>query len=320
LGGVDDSAEAIAEAVHTDLCRTRYHGDAFPKWWPNFGPGVMAAFVGGELHANPETTWFTPGLWAGTRPADIHPTHDAQNRWWRRVQDVTRAVAERCHGMAAIGHTDLGGNLDVAASLRDTQTLLTDCLDDPDGVGELCGRLTSLWLRYFDETNALLRATGVPGTTPWATIWSPGTCYMLQSDFSYMISPKQFKRWVVPDLVACCARMDHSFYHLDGKGELPHLDHLLAIEDLDGVQWIPGDGQPPSADPHWHWVLKKIRDAGKLVQLYGSGDVILRLAREVDLRGFILHTWGGGMEPAELVAAIQTANADVRRRAMVSRA
>ena len=68
---------------------------------------------------------------------------------------------------------------------------------------------------------------------------------MLQSDFSYMISPRMFERLILPDLTACCEALEYAFYHLDGKGEIKHLDMLLSIERLRGIQWIPGDGAPP---------------------------------------------------------------------------
>ena len=61
-----------------------------------------------------------------------------------------------------------------------------------------------------------------------------------------MISPAMFERFVMPDLVACCDHLDHGFYHLDGKGEIPHLDLLLSIPRLRGIQWIPGDGAAPA--------------------------------------------------------------------------
>jgi 5-methyltetrahydrofolate--homocysteine methyltransferase len=53
------------------------------------------------------------------------------------------------------------------------------------------------------------------------------------------------------------------FYHLDGKGELPHLDQLLAIEELAGVQWVPGEGSPPLQE--WPEVLNKIADSDKKI-------------------------------------------------------
>ena len=134
-----------------------------------------------------------------------------------------------------------------------------------------------------------------------------------------MISPSQFERWVAPDVATCCINLEHGFYHLDGKGELPHLDILLSIPELKGVQWIPGDGQPPSTDPVWWPVLKRIRDAGKLVQLYAPAESVLAMAKEVSLKGFAIEigTGNSGHE-AELVERIQKENAAVRARASVS--
>jgi 5-methyltetrahydrofolate--homocysteine methyltransferase len=145
--------------------------------------------------------------------------------------------------------------------------------------------MTRLWLRYYDELDAVIRP-GCSGTTPWAAIWSPLRCYMLQSDFCYMISPKMFERFVLPDLADCCAALDHAFYHLDGKGEIPHLDMLLALERLRGIQWIPGDGAPP---PHeWLPLLQRIRAGGKLCQVYVTPRGARTIVRELGGKGFAL--------------------------------
>lgn len=318
FGGIplEVPAEAIADEAWDDLCRTAFHGDAWPKFWTNFGPGAAAAFLGGRLETTDKTTWFHPGRWASQPLEGIRPDFDPGETWWRRVQDVTRACIARFAGRAQVGFTDIGGGLDIAASLRDSQTLLMDLLDDPAAVDALAQRITGLWLRYYREQCDLIRPAG-RGTTPWAPIWSPQRCYMLQCDFSYMISPKQFARWVVPDLAACCAEMEHGFYHLDGKGELPHLDHLLAVPGLRGVQWIPGDGQPYAGEPVWRPVLQRIRDAGKLVQVYMPGACALRLAREMPLTGFIIQTWAEDGDHAGLLAEIQRVNAPLTRRTMV---
>ena len=60
---------------------------------------------------------------------------------------------------------------------------------------------------------------------------------------------------------------------MDGVGQIPHLDSLLEIDELDGVQWVPGDGKP---DPgHWPEIHRKIHNAGKKIQiLYGGFDAI----------------------------------------------
>ena len=59
--------------------------------------------------------------------------------------------------------------------------------------------------------------------------------------------------------------LDASIYHLDGPDALKHLDRLLAIDKLKGIQWVYGAGQPTAS--HWIPVLKKIQDAGKMIQI-----------------------------------------------------
>ena len=94
-----------------------------------------------------------------------------------------------------------------------------------------------------------------------------------------------FERFVMPDLETICSHIDYGFYHLDGKGQIPHLDLLLSIENLRGVQWVSGDGQPPP----WEWLplLKRIRDAGKLCQIYATPEGALRVTRELGGTGFM---------------------------------
>ena len=110
---------------------------------------------------------------------------------------------------------------------------------------------------------------------------------MLQSDFAYMISPQMFERFVMPDIAACCDSLDHGFYHLDGKGQIRHLDLLLSLERLRGIQWVSGYGQPPPEE--WLPLLRRIRDGGKLHQLYVSPEGALTIAQEIGGRGFAFH-------------------------------
>lgn len=101
-----------------------------------------------------------------------------------------------------------------------------------------------------------------------------------------MISPKMFERFVLPDISACCERLDYPFYHLDGKGEIPHLEMLLAIPRLRGIQWVPGDGQPQAE--HWLALLERILKSGKLCQVSVSAQGALRIVRELGGKGMVL--------------------------------
>lgn len=291
-------AEAVVDLHRRDLERMEWFGDAMPKWWMNFGPGVMAGFLGAKVVPQPNTVWFEPARECGI--GEMRLAFDPDNVWWQRVREITRAAVAAFGGQAVIGHADLGGNLDVLASLRSSEKLLMDLYDCPDDVARAGGEITRLWLRYYDELHALIRPGG-RGTAPWAAIWSPGRGYMLQSDFSYMISPEMFARFVAPDLTACCASLDHGFYHLDGKGQLPHLDLLLGIDRLRGIQWIPGDGQPPPEQ--WLPVLKRIRDGGKLCQLYVSTEGARAIVKNLGGRGFVFQLVDGVIKTRDQFAA-----------------
>jgi 5-methyltetrahydrofolate--homocysteine methyltransferase len=141
-------------------------------------------------------------------------------------------------------------------------------------------------MRCYDELTDIIRQAG-RGTSPWATIWSPGRCYMLQCDFSFMISPRMFERFALPSLAAACEALDHSFFHLDGPGQVRHLDMLLALKRLSGIQWLPGAGAPQAEE--WVPLLKRIRDAGKLCQLYVTPDGARRIVREMGGRGLAMY-------------------------------
>jgi hypothetical protein len=273
--------DKILDYYQNILENVQFYGESWPRWWPNFGAGIVAGFLGARVSCDENTVWFEPT--SESSPANIHPRYDADNFWWRWVKETTQGAIDRWGNQITVATTDLGGNLDILASLRGTQNLLMDLYDAPEEVERLVAKITQLWLGYHDALFEIIH-TADNGTTSWAPMWSPGRYYMLQSDFCYMISPAMFERFVLPDLEACCNHLDYGFYHLDGKGQIPHLEMMLAIENLRGIQWIPGDGAPPPE--RWLPLLKRIRDAGKLCQVYVSTEGALTIARDLGGKGF----------------------------------
>ncbi|MDD2707210.1 MAG: hypothetical protein PHV34_04315 [Verrucomicrobiae bacterium] len=270
------SAEQIVDRWDYELSQFHYLGDAFPAIWPNFGPGVMAAFMGARLETGASTVWFHPTK--DEEIADIQWHYQPDNVWLKRVKEVCRAAMDRWQGLVQVGMTDLGGNLDVLSSFRPSEKLLFDLCDHPDEVKKLTWREHEMWWRYFDEIQSVLRPVN-PGYTAWTPIFSEAPYYILQCDFCYMIGPEMFDEFVKPELAASCKRLVNPFYHLDGVGELPHLDSLLSIKELKGIQWVPGEGKPGA--PHWIDVYRKIRKAGKLIHVLGTMDEMDALAKQL---------------------------------------
>ena len=297
----DWSAQQIIDLNAARLARHRYHGDAFPKFWLDYGPGILAGFLGCIVEVRPDTVWYeTAGQPTLNDLAEVSLT--PANAWLHRAEDFARRAVDRLGKYACIGFTDLGGNLDVLSSLRGAENLLMDVLDDPDAVERVSRRITTQWLDAYERSYDILRPSG-RGTAPWAAIWSPKRCYMLQCDFSYMISPEHFERFVVPDLTACCDHLDHGFYHLDGPGQLPHVDLLLGIERLRGIQWIPGAGNP--TPENWLDLLRRIREVGKLCQLYVTPDGALKIKEELGGKGFMFCIIDHGLNAEDAEALVQ---------------
>lgn len=277
-------ADAILERQQAYINGMTCQADTFPKWWPNFGPGIAAGFLGSGVQSSPDTAWFTP--LPKNELSEINPTFDKNNFWWKRVFDITQKAVKRWGDWVSIGHTDLGGTLDVLASLRGTEALLQDLIDEPDRVEKLVWKIHDLWHLYFEELTKIIMPAS-KGTSCWGPILFPGRGYLLQSDFSYMISPKMFERFVLPELEASCKKMDFATYHMDGKGQIKHLDMLLGIKQLKGIQWVPGDGNPPAEE--WLHVLGKIRKANKLVQVTVSSQGALAITKALGNRGFLFN-------------------------------
>jgi len=283
------TAEQIVDLWDYHLSCTKYMGDAFPSVWPNFGPGIVAAFMGARLEKGNGTCWFLPEK--DEDPKTLTFQYDPDNIWLNRIKSIYKACMERWEGMVQVGMTDLGGNLDIVSTFLPGEKLLYALYDYPDEIKRINWEAHKMWWRYFDEFNSILQPKN-PGYTAWTPIFSEAPYYMLQYDFSYMIGPEMFDEFVKPELAESCKKLVNPFYHLDGPGQLPHLDSLLTIPELKGIQWVPGAGSPDCI--HWPEVYKKINKAGKLIQIFGDIGTLDTIAQQIGTaEGIILVGWGG---------------------------
>jgi 5-methyltetrahydrofolate--homocysteine methyltransferase len=270
------SPEELIDRIDYELSCQVYLGDAYPYFNMHcFGPGVAAAFLGARLDNSSGRVWFHA---PDDRPIqEIHFEYDAENIWLQRIKAIYKAGMERWQGRVLMGMTDLGGALDVLSTFRPSERLLLDLCDEPDEVERLLWEGHTLWHRYYDELNAVLQPVN-PGYSDWSTLYSETPSYILQCDFAYMIGPKMFRQFVLPELTASCRRLPHAFYHLDGIGQIRHLETLVQIEELDGIQWIHGDGKPDSGN--WPAVFQAIAQGRKRIQACTGGFPALAKIQE----------------------------------------
>ena len=268
--------EQVIDAIDEQLSRCEFAGDAFPFInFDAFGPGVLAAFCGAKLDNSSGSVWFWPD--EERELADIHVAYDPQNKWAMRIKDIYRAGLKKWNGLVVMGMPDLGGVMDVAATFRGSENLLMDLYDDPDEVKRLCREIQDAWYAAYEDLAQVLAPQRA--FSHWSGLVSREPSYITQCDFSYMIGNPMFKEFVLDTLAEDTQRLPYTIYHLDGIGQLNHLDDILALEKLSAVQWVYGDGQPSAV--HWLDVYRKIQAAGKGMMICGSAKDYLEVLEKL---------------------------------------
>jgi succinate dehydrogenase flavin-adding protein (antitoxin of CptAB toxin-antitoxin module) len=213
------------------------------------------------------TSWSIHTLedWSTYTPFRI----EGKNEYYKKILEITEAAAADGRDKYLVGVTDIHAGADCLVAMRGPETLCIDTIERPDfikrGVMDLFEGFKTFYTELADIT-----CRHQEGTTNWMGIWHPGRWYVSSCDFICLISEESFEDLIVEELEAELDFLDASIFHLDGPGALRHLDRLLEIKKLKGVQWVYGAGQPTAS--HWLPVLKKIQAAGKCFQVLATPE------------------------------------------------
>ena len=246
------------------FCETHaFLGESFPNLNIDFGPGSLASYLGSEIGFKEDTVWFNKCLdsWDGVPKL----TFDPENKWFKKhIQ-----LAKDCQALAGddfyVDMPDLMENIDVLASLRGAQDILFDLLDEPEMIGERIQEVTDIYYEYYDRFYDIIKDEEGGNAYTVFQIWGPGRTVKLQCDFSAMMSPEDFRKYIQPSLRSQSENVDHVLYHLDGPAAIKHMDALMEIEGIDALQWTSGDAGPDGTLPDWDVIYDKAIAAGKSI-------------------------------------------------------
>lgn len=283
------SAEELIDRIDYELSRCAFLGDAFPmvNFW-SFGPGVLAAFCGAEMHNEGGSVWFRK---EPQDIADIHICYDPSNVWAARIKELYRAGLDRWDGQVVMGMPDLGFVLDIIADFVGSEEMLYALYDEEEELCRLRQEAYKAWTDCYEDLAEVLKEGKNPGFSDWGGLFSKRPSYILQSDFSYMISPEMFRQFGYPEIEKACGRLSNTIYHLDGVGNLNHLSILLQNPELNAVQWVYGEGQPSAR--HWMEVYEQIYRAGKGMEVIGDFEDFYALYEKFGSRLFYQCTIDG---------------------------
>ncbi len=248
-----------AELALATLSNALYPGDTLPIAWPNLGPDVFAAFYGCPLEfGDYGTSWTAPVLKDWSQAGVI--CLDWDNLYLKKLLEMTDALLEIGRGRFITGMTDWHTGGDALAALRGPQNLAVDLVEHPAEVKVLLRQIEQDYYAVFDLFYEKLRRCGQP-ITAWINLVCDGKYYIPSNDFSGMISTAMFEEFFLPGIRRECQFLDRSIYHLDGPAAIRHLDLLLAIPELDAIQFVPTVGD--EAVSKWVPLYRRIQAGGK---------------------------------------------------------
>lgn len=279
-----DYRGALARFEHW-AAATYFAGEAMPSMDVWFGPDQFAAFMGAELAyaEDNETSWTTPCV-TDWRTVQLKLDETPRSAWMELL-DFVRTAAQHGQGKYLVSTLDMHTNLDALRGLRGTQELCFDLVDCPDEVERAMRQVRALYAPVYEAVYAA--GDMQRGTTSWLPSYCEQRFAVVECDVICLLGPRHARRFVLPAIAEEAAYLDHCIFHLDGPAALTHLDDLLAIPDIDAIQWVPGDGQPRSVE--WMTLLQKIQAAGKGLWLDWTIDEIHQHYRDLRPEGLCFH-------------------------------
>ena len=281
--------------INTWFGNYHYLGESVPEQGSIIGYTVF----GGEPEFIRDGS-MTGNIWVHPTIVDYEDTpykFDPQNKWCQLYLDLKRREYDDSRGKYLPA---LAGTLpptDTLSFLRGPQSLCMDLMEYAGQVKDTQRKLLAAYKWLNGERFKIINAAE-EGTAS-LNIWAPGRYLHLTCDFCCMISPRQFREFVMPELEDLTRWLDHSLFHLDGPNAHHQIPGLLELEQLGGIQFQRVTGHENVSFMEWLPALKEVQAAGKSLHLSGSSAELEALLQELDPRGIFFHTGARTVEEAE---------------------
>lgn len=275
---------------------TYYGGDSYPYVSPTLGPDILSAFLGLDIIFNETSTWVKH------RDVELKEFRDftlqKDNFYFKKMEEFLNAYAEDARNQDYIvGMVDLNTLLDGVASLIGPERLCLEMYDNPEEVKRVTHEHLKFYKQVFSHYNDIVTRYQ-KGNTNWLSVYSDIPWYYISNDFMVMVSGDFFDEFIDAPLREMVNFHERTLFHLDGENAVVHLDKLLKIDNLTGIQ--------VQATPFVHsaemWIphLKKIQAAGKCTWIEARHrEDVKELIGSLDPEGLFIRIWVDTEEEAK---------------------
>ncbi len=272
-----------------------WYADLFRYLTPSYGPNVFAGFCGGRPQFGADTVWHEPVMDSLDQADRVHFEED--NPYWKIHLDTLAYFSERCAGVRQLAMTDFGGPADWISTLMGTENFLIATIEEPDRMRDFAIRLAHECNRAFDLVRPQVTAAN-DGAANWMPVWSDRPMGTVQDDIAINLSPTMYREVFLPALQVMAAHTERTVLHWHDGCHL-HLDNLLAVDEIDLIQY----GHDPNSPPFRQGLdnMRKIQAAGK--------RLFISCVEAEDAEFFI-----DNLDPRGLMMIINTSSDEASRR------
>ncbi|GAB1482720.1 hypothetical protein MASR2M78_15360 [Treponema sp.] len=234
-------------------------GETFPVFWPNLGPNVFAAMLGGSIEFGDVTSWVHPFI-SNQDGAPEFKLHEA-NRYYKKLHELTEHALSRCDNQFIVGYTDMHPGLDCVDAMYGTEKVCMGIYDEPDFIKTTASNTFEPFMEMMNRFHRILKEKRQPSVS-WLNIPSFETMHIPSCDLGTMLSKDAFNEFALPNIQKEIKQFKHNIFHVDGVGVARHIDTLLDLSEIQGFQWVQGVGNDK---PIMQWLdfIKKIQNRNK---------------------------------------------------------
>lgn len=240
-----EGAEGVVRQTLRWASTHEFLGDAIPVVTPSLLIDLIPAFLGAEVLSVAESwgvdTHAVPFI-KELKSAEIK--FQRSSPWWERWTSLCERIKSECAGRLVMGSAYPGyNNLDTLAAIRGSTELMMDFYDDPASVHQAMRHVMTAFNEIVDEHCRMFsHEFKTYGCATHHGFYSDGLVAVPQCDFGFNIGKELFDEFALPYLKQEIERLDSVEYHLDGTGNITHVESICGIGKIGVIQWVPGMG------------------------------------------------------------------------------
>ena len=269
--------------------KNTYYGlDAYPYVSASIGPDLLAGMLGVKLEYNEASEWarHTAAEFAEFQDFSM----DENNFYYRSMLEILRAYAEDGKtGDYILGTTDLNTLMDGLCALIGSENTCYELMDSPEEVRRVLKEHLELFKKVYTKYQSIaMQYQG--GCTNWLGVFSEKPAYFISNDAMVMLSGPMLEEFVMEPLGEMARFLGRSLFHLDGENVIRHLDAILSVPEITGVQVQA----TPAAQCSELWIpqIRKIQAAGKCAWVEATdGEDLMNYIRQLEPEGLFIRCW-----------------------------